>query len=104
MLREALHLSLSCFPDVPGLAMTRWLFAEGAGGISAARTHKALEDRLDQKDSSRQARSSPSPASKAASWQDASPDPAPSRLRDLCLLAIWENRVWVIIYVGTEEG
>ena len=62
MLSKVLHLSLSCFPDAPGLAMTRWLFAKGAAGMSAARTHKALEDRLDQKDNSGVAQSSPSPA------------------------------------------
>lgn len=79
----------------------------GCWGISAARTHKALDYRLDQKDSSGQHRAPPlqqqKPAVKAASWWGASQDPASSHLRDLHLLAIWKNPVWVIIYVGSGE-
>lgn len=55
----------SCFPRVPGPAASRWLFAEGRG-VSAAGTHKALEDRVDQKDGKHGSTSYPSPASQPA--------------------------------------
>lgn len=99
---KVLHVSLSCFIGIPDLAVTRWLFVEVAGGISAARTH-----RLDQKDTDQASPSSHSPASQSQPLK-----PIPSRTfcrsssqssQRSCLLKIWENIVLVIMYVVSGE-
>lgn len=104
-LSTVLLFSWSCFPRVPGPAASRWLFAEGPG-ISAAGTHKALEDRVDQKDGKHGSTSYPSPASQPSKPLPAGclPGPAPTLLRDPCLLEIWENQFLIIVHVGLGEG